>query len=31
MSHKMRRVIVVTRNFAAMRDFYREPFDLRIV
>ena len=27
MSYQMRRVIIFTHNFAAMRDFYRDTFD----
>ena len=31
MSYAMRRVIIFTHNFAAMRDFYRDMFGLQVV
>ncbi|WP_296612465.1 VOC family protein [Sphingomonas sp.] len=31
MSYEMRRVIIFTHNFAAMRDFYRDMFGLQVV
>ena len=31
MSYAMRRVILFTHNFAAMRDFYRDMFGLEVV
>lgn len=31
MTYPMRRVIIFTRNFAAMRDFYRDTFGLTVV
>jgi catechol 2,3-dioxygenase-like lactoylglutathione lyase family enzyme len=31
MSYEMRRVIIFTRNFAAMRDFYRDTFGLTVI
>ena len=31
MSYQMRRVIIFTHNFAAMRDFYRDMFGLQVV
>lgn len=31
MSYELRRVIIFTRNFAAMRDFYRDMFGLTVI